>query len=292
MCPLFNRRSIILGAATSPLLARPGRVVAEVSSGGLPPAQLGEITLTDLRGASKQEYSSGHFLAFQAVNDASADRLQTITLLPESFPKGTILRWKWPDNANDSVKSWNAIDYGNYLNTITPAQVPPSRIKAISALIHEADIGYSAPSDSANVALDLFLYTSGSSTEATMACEIQVFLHATPSARRFMATLESLGLYESAAIGSSPSVRWAVTRQQSNFFKTPYYLFCPSDGSDQLASTFDVKALLNWLRSVNQTTGKIYLTGEEYFNGLATGVEPVRKSGSALFHSIEVTYTR
>ncbi len=76
----------------------------------------------------------------------------------------------------------------------------------------------------------------------------------------------------------------------SNFFRTPYYLFCPSDGSDQLASTVDVKALLDWLQSPNRKTGARYLTGKEYFNGLATGVEPIRKSGSARFRSLNVTY--
>jgi hypothetical protein len=154
------------------------------------------------------------------------------------------------------------------------------------------DISYVAPPDSANVALDFFLYTSESSTEQTMVCEIQVFLHTTPGARRFMSSLQSLGIYDSPAIGRSPPIKWTVARQQSNFFKTPYYLFRPSDESDQLTSTLDVKALLDWLRSANQSTGSTYLTGEEYFNGLATGVEPIRKSGSVHFHSLAVTYAR
>jgi hypothetical protein len=107
-----------------------------------------------------------------------------------------------------------------------------------------------------------------------------------------MSSVQPLGVDESAAIGRSPSIRWTVARRQSNYFKTSYYLFRPSDESDQLASTVDVKALLNWLRSANQKTGQVYLTGEEYFNGMATGVEPIKNSGSARFQSISVTYTR
>jgi hypothetical protein len=248
--------------------------------------------LTDVKGATNQGYGAGQFLAFQAVNDPSADRLQTVTLSPATFPQGTILSWNWPDDADDRVKSWNKIDYGNYLNTITPVPVVSSKVKAISSLIQDADISYVAPSDSANVALDFFLYTSESSTKETMVCEIQVFFHTTPAARRFMSSLQSLGIYESAAIGRSPPIKWAVARQQSNFFKTPYFLFRPSDESDQLASTVDVKAILDWLRSANSRTATSYLTGEEYFNGLATGVEPIRKSGYARFQSIGVTYTR
>ena len=125
--------------------------------------------LTDVRGTSKQDYSSGQFLAFQAVNDPAADRHQTVTVFPATFPQKTLLKWNWPDDADDRVKSWNGIDYGNYLNTITPVAVVSSKINAISSLLHEVDISKNeAPSDSANVTLDFFLYSSDSSTEATM----------------------------------------------------------------------------------------------------------------------------
>ena len=40
----------------------------------------------------------------------------------------------------------------------------------------------------------------------------------------------------------------------------------------------------------NPTTSVTYFTGDEYFNGLGTGVEPMRKTGTATLGTYLVTY--
>ena len=59
-------------------------------------------------------------------------------------------------------------------------------------------------------------------------------------------------------------------------------MFIPAD--DVLTGTIDCKAALDFLRAKGQ------LTGEEWFNGIAFGIEPVTGSGSLRVESWAVDY--
>lgn len=272
-----------------------GLAVTLVEENGLPVVGSGGgvsdyITIPDTNTYPDERYSEGSFLAIQAVINTELSRTQTMQVSPSTFPDNTKFNWSWPADADDSVKSWNAIAYGDYLQTDIPAQIISSKISNIVTLTEDHTFTYSAPTESGNVALDFFLFTTPDSTSGNMACEVEVYFHTPDSTKAFVDSLTSLGTYTSAAIGDTPAITWNVGRQASNFYGTPYYLFYPADQSDQAAITFDVAAALAWLSTANPTTGITYLTGDEYYNGHAFGVETLKGSGYLLVSSLSVTY--
>lgn len=248
------------------------------------------IVIPDTAVYPNDRYASGAYLAFQAVNDVVSPRSQNMVVYPGLFQNGTIFNWTWPVGADTSVKSWNAIDFGNYLNTDVPVPIPPGKISALNTLKVRTVWTYTSTADSANVTMDFFLYNSATSTAGAMLAEFQIFYHTPNSTKAFVDSVTNLGTYTSPAIDGTPSIAWKVGRQTANFFGTPYYLFYPSDQSDKFDMTFDVKAALAWLSVPNPTTGLTYLTGNEYFNGLGTGIEPMLKSGQAVLQTYLVTY--
>ena len=292
-------------SATTPLLGAPvteaangrGMAVTKVTlpKGGLPVTYMTETaafqTIDDGATYPNDRYASGSYLAFQAINDTVSASTQTMVINQLGFPSGVRFNWIWPDAADTTVKSWNAVDFGNYLNTDVPIPITPSKINALDALKVRSVWTYTMAADSANLTMDFFLFSTSSSTVPNMLCEFQIFYHTPDSTKTFVDSVTNLGTYTSAAIDGTPSIAWKVGRQTANFFGTPYYLFYPSDQSDKLDMTFDIKAALAWLMAPNPTTSITYLTGNEYFNGLGTGVEPLRKTGTATLVNYLVTYT-
>ena len=105
--------------------------------------------------------------------------------------------------------------------------------------------------------------------------EIGFFLHAANSAIPFADAGEQLGNFT-----DSSDRAWKVGVQTAP--AGPYYMFIPE--GDVLTGTVDFKAGLDFLRSKGR------LTGEEWFNGLAFGIEPVTGSGSVQVQNLSVTY--
>lgn len=280
---MITRRSLVWGAGAASLVLGRDAAAAE-------PSCSDAIVLVDSTTEGRREYASGPYLAFQAVNNRTLPREQSLTVCPHTFPAGARIDWSWPDRADESAKGWNAVDFGDYLNTHPPEPVRPARIDAIERLTVGTAMTYRAQPESANATIDLFLYRTPTSGIPDMACEIQIYLHAPASTRRFIDRLEPLGTYVPPAAEGGSGLRWTAALQASNFFRTPYFLFYPADGSDHLALDFDLKALLDWLRAPNAVTGRRHLTGAEFFTGLGVGIEPIKGKGSAVIERLAVDY--
>ena len=270
------------------------------SAAVISPAVAGKSTsarstfISDAATSPNDRFSLGSFLAFQARNDYNQVRQQIIAVNPSTFPNNVEIAWSWPNATDNTVKSWNAIDYGNYLGTVVPTPIPSAQISTLTALNSTHSFTYTAPANSGNVTVDGFLFSSESSTQATMLCEWQAFFHTPPATKAFVDSNPSLGTYTSAAINGTPAITWNVAMQASNFFGVPYYLAYPADGADLLNATFDIKAFFDFLRGKDKAgqTGVKCLTGNEYYNGHGWGVEALRGTGSCVLSALSVTYTR
>ena len=295
----MNRRELLTGAAVLAGISQAhafgiGKEGARGGFGrsGAVLGRAGTLVIPDTNTFPNDRYAAGSYLAIQAVNNTGLTRSQFMTINKGSFPNGTKFNWSWPAGADDSVKSWNALDYGNYLDGAgaVPVPIAASKISAIATLKEAHSGTYSASADSGNFALDWFLFSDTSGTTAKMVAEFEVYYHTPNATKTFIDGLTNLGTYTSASIDGTPSIAWKVGRQAANFFGVPYYLFYPSDQSDKPAITFDIKAALTWLSAANPTTGLTYLTGNEYYTGHALGVEPLKGAGSLTINSVVNTY--
>ena len=73
------------------------------------------VTIDDGATYPNERYQSGSYLAFQAINDTVSASSQNMVITPAAFPSGITFNWVWPDAADTSIKSFNAVDFGNYL---------------------------------------------------------------------------------------------------------------------------------------------------------------------------------
>ncbi len=105
--------------------------------------------------------------------------------------------------------------------------------------------------------------------------EIGFFLRAAKSAMPYAEAGEQLGTYT-----DSFKRAWKVAKQAGP--QGPYFMFIPV--GDVLEGTIDFKAGLDFLKEKKQ------VTGEEWFTGLAFGVEPITGSGSVKVESLSVKY--
>jgi hypothetical protein len=250
------------------------------------------ISIPDTNVFPTNQFSSGSYLAVQTINNQVLTRSQSMTIVPTKFPNATVFNASWPAGADGTVKSYNAIDYGNYFDTIVPVPVASSKLSDIITLKELSNFTYvSGTADAANVTIDGFLYSAQESDITFMLCEFQVFFHLTAASKSFVDGLTQLGTYTSASIDGTPSIAWKVGRQASNFQGVPYYLFYPIDLLDKPVITFDINAMFTWLRGSNPTTGLTYLTGNERYNGHSLGIEPMKDVVAVTINTITNTYT-
>jgi hypothetical protein len=95
------------------------------------------------------------------------------------------------------------------------------------------------------------------------------------SAVEFANSGEQIGIFQDAE-----KRQWKVAVQGSP--AGPYYMFMPA--REVLSATVDFRAALDFL------SGKGRLTGDEWFRGLAFGVEPISGSGSLRLCRLTVVF--
>ena len=254
--------------------------LAAASSAAMPPstrAASAPVTLADSQGFTK-----GPFTAFMAPWNkgplrAGIDYEESLTLDPSTFPAGSRIAWAWPEAAaHAQVRGFLAIDYGNYYNTVPEAPIRSGPVADIKSLACTHDLSVAGATSGFNVIINLFL--TATPDPDSILFEIEVFLHTPAYAEAYMRTVESLGTF-----GSASGVAWTVSRDPSAAHG-PDFLFRPADQRDLLAGSVDLREMLGWL------AGRGAITGREFFNGLALGVEPQQRDGAMTINAFAVDY--
>ena len=271
---LIPQRPVRLGAVI--------RSWAVLAAMALPALAVGEapVILGD-----KDFYSKGSFIAYAGpwstyfgagtAMKHGVDFMDEIAVQPETFPSNVELTWHWPLTSpkHTGVYGYNALSYGSYDGGVPQVAITPRQVKEIGELSETFGFQMARPIGDFNVLTEFFL--TKKSGGADKVAEIGFFLHAAKSAVPFADAGEQLGLFT-----DSTGRAWKVGVQPAP--AGPYYMFIPV--GDVLTGTVDFKAGLDFLRSKGR------LTGEEWFNGLAFGIEPISGSGSVRVQSLAVTY--
>lgn len=252
----------VLLVSSPSLLAQSSR--AEPASSVRQSRQLGD----------KEYFTRGQYLAFAAPWCADRNRELTvgrdlhasIALDPDRFPAGVTIRSHAPSHDPGKygcgVYAYNHVAFGNYNDGSAREAVAPAQVKAIGQLRTDFDLRFSGDGQF-NVLQEFFL-TRNAGSHRRQVLEIGYFLHASDTALRFARSGRGYRDY------TDPQGRaWKMYRVQR------FLMLFPANG-DLTSGTIDIGHLLTEL------TERKLLTGEEWFNGLGLGVEPVQ--GDSMLH--------
>ncbi|HEX7783539.1 MAG TPA: hypothetical protein VF509_12095 [Sphingobium sp.] len=103
--------------------------------------------------------------------------------------------------------------------------------------------------------------------------EVGFYSHSTNGSASFAKSGTTIGTYV-----DSDGRSWTVTKVDQ------FAMFLHGGGTDLLSGTLDLKSAFAFL------VARGVLTGDEWFNGVSVGMEPLRGNGVATIHSWSVSY--
>eukprot|EP01113_Clastostelium_recurvatum_P018904 TRINITY_DN22287_c0_g1_i1.p1 TRINITY_DN22287_c0_g1~~TRINITY_DN22287_c0_g1_i1.p1 ORF type:complete len:275 (+),score=50.71 TRINITY_DN22287_c0_g1_i1:23-826(+) len=208
------------------------------------------------------------------------DFSETMTIYPSTFPNNTLISFSWPPMPDNAVHitAYLAIDYGDYYGTRDPRPITPAQINSISQLLLTHDVTFNnsvVPNGGNDVIYDLFL-TSTPNGDNNHLFEIEVFVYTPTFALWYMNSLAQIGKVNVSG------VEWTVTFSKAS---NPHdILIYPTNLAPIPKATIDLNAMFTYLKQ------KSILTGQEYYNGHAFGVETVRGEGTLRVNTLSVQY--
>lgn len=211
-------------------------------------------------------FTRGSFLAFASPQAAGGS--DSISVRSSAFPNGTTINWAWPSTPCAGVCGYMEVTYGNYDSGVPQTPVTSRQAKNITTLTEEFNLSTAGDTTQFNV-LDEFYLTSTQGDANTKVIEIGWFLNASASAVSYFNSVTQLGTYTDAY-----GRVWKVAQDPTGGSAGNYVMQMLANGSPLLVGAIDKKAALAFLTS----QGKI--TGNEWFNGMAIGIEPVSGTGS------------
>jgi len=233
----------------------------------------------------KEFYTKGSFIAWAGswsvdvpgspAYKRGVDYADEIAVHPETFPANVELSWHWPLTPPKvtGVYAYNAVSYGSYDGGVPATPITPRQVKDIHTLSENFRCTMARPVGDYNALTEFFL-ASKSNGEGKVA-EIGFLLRIAKSGLAFANAGEQLGVFTDAS-----GRAWKVAKQGAP--AGPYYMFLPE--GEITEGTVDFKGALDFLRAKGR------ITGEEWFTGLAFGVEPTEGSGSLKLEKLEVSY--
>lgn len=218
-----------------------------------------------------ENYKQGPYVAFAADWSVTTGKLKlrqgvdyadNMIINPKTFPAGTVMRWQWPNGKPPSgVYGYLHVAYGNYAGGAPIEPVPPVRIANMPDIATDFAVTINGDPKRYNLLSETFL-TALPASFATRGLEIGFLPNVSDDGRSFFSGGEQLGTWR------DPGGReWKVA------IRGKYCMLIPTDATFT-SGTLYFGAVIKWLMSQGR------LTGQEWFNGLAIGVEPVGGRGS------------
>lgn len=274
---LLSRRGMLSGSSTviplgSKQIMKPLTARTLATDQGMRLVRLGD----------NSGYTKGPFTAFMAPYNKGSllvdkDYAESFALDPEQFPAGSLISWRWPmAGMNDPVRGFLAVDFGNYYNTVPEIPIQSSKVNRITSLTCIHDLSISGTAKGFSVIINFFLTSTPNPNSIRF--EIEVFLHTPKYAKIYIDRVPSIGTFRSAS-----DLAWNVAKDPVAAHG-PDILFYPTNQADLLVGTVDLKEMLFWLASCG------VITGDEFFNGLAIGVEPQQLDGTLTINALSVHY--
>ncbi|MET0240389.1 MAG: hypothetical protein ABW184_10890 [Sphingobium sp.] len=208
-------------------------------------------------------YASPWSIFFDKELVHGKDYKDTITVQPDTFPDNTVIRTRWPVDRpmKSGVWGYHAIGFGMYdANTSPPIRIEPRRVKDIKRFVQTFDYEW-FKSPNFNLLNEFYLTKKPGNTDEKI-IEIGFLLHLPPGEGVWPHGLKHIGTYRDRA-----RREWAIN--QINTF----VIISPKDQKDVLKGKLDVREFLRELVRLK------IITGDEWFNGIAFGMEPVKGAG-------------
>lgn len=259
------RRNIVAASIGLVLLAYAGQAVGQSSSPEAP------VTVEHRKFFTRGSYSA-FAIAFSAMNTdlaAGRDYDAIWTLKRSSFPADSVLNWYVPAGPIPNKKGvWGYfhIAYGNYEGNRQQIPVIPRKVGELNAF--ESGFGWSySGTNNFTLLHELFLTRVAKPQPQWVngpdfALEVGFFLHSPEITRTFHLKGKPVGPDH-----QNGGVTYSVRRNGN------YVTFAPAGFAEQLEGRIDWKAALTYL------VAQGVITGSEYVNGVALGVEPTLGGG-------------
>lgn len=223
-------------------------------------------------------WSQGSWLAYAAPWGkgelvAGRDFADTITVVPETFPARTVIRWQWP-LTDGTVRGYNHVAYGNYNGGAVRTPVESVRIADARTMTYDFDITVNPSIGEFNVMHEDFLQKPDGTKAIEVAWMHQVGGSALQWIKRYPRLTDHVDRYGRT---------WTayLTPSGPSYPDIKFAIFVPE--SDVLVGRIDKLA---GYRSLIRDGA---MRGDEVWTGTATGVEPISGSGSILINSLSVT---
>lgn len=227
-------------------------------------------------------WTAGSYTAYNSPWGAGSlvqgkDYSDTTSITSGTLTSGVSINWSWPEiPAPSGVYNFDQIAFGDYFNTIPQTPVAPSQVESIINLSESFDFSIGGETSNFDVITDMFL-TGSAGDNSTNKYEIEIFHHTPQYSSDWVNSLTQVGTFA----GSGHTWKVAIGSGGS---AAPDVVFMPTDTNDVLSGTLNVKDMLSYLIQKN------VISGTDYFNGLAAGVEVHQGSGSLTSNSFSVSY--
>lgn len=232
-----------------------------------------EIALPTLKRGNFQSYANSLYTAYSGMWGVYRARALefdvAMRIYPPSFPSHTSFAWDvTPDPDWSGVNGYLHVAYGNY--DWSPGTITSRRVRSISDLT--VDLAWTYEGDEASGLLcECWLSDEGvQGAPFTKLCEIGFLPKLSPASASFTGTLTRVG---SGSFRDSNGIRWIVGMGESGAGPDVPYIVAHRPGYEEFEGSFLFHEYFAFL---------VYsgvITGDEWFNGIAFGVEPL--SGSA-----------
>lgn len=229
-----------------------------------------------------QSYSRSAYNAYTGMwGHYVTDDLQaesSMRVAPAVFPYGTVFTWDvTPASDWAGVNGYLHVSYGNYADS--PGMIPPRQLDGISDLA--VTIDWTLEGDEASGLLAECWLTSVAAPSGPFDAthEVGFFPKLSPAAMTFVDELPAVG---AGSFVDSGGVTWNVVEALSGTGEPYFVAYRP--GHLDFTGTLQFDDLFSFLI----TSGE--LTGDEWFNGVAFGVEPHSGAGSLTVEKFAPNY--
>jgi len=209
------------------------------------------------------------------------DFTESVTLDDPNSPNiNTTISWNFPNTpASGNVYSYPAVHYGDFVYGPTNDVVTEQQVNDIKTLTLSQNVSLSGQTDQYDAIYDGFLTSApGFGRSSALTHEIEVYVH-TPSYTR--GWIESL---PQQSFTDSQGMHWIIAVGGPGGSGQNQIVFAPANFQDLTNHTIDLKGLLQ------AAAADGVISGNEYFNGIAFGIEPRQGSGSMTINSFSVDY--
>ena len=211
------------------------------------------------------------------------------SVVPATFPAGSVMSWWWGNTLNGSSVSgvWGYLtiaSYGNYEGGSLPNPIASKQISTINTLNSTLNYTIAGQTQFFDIIHDIWLtdIPNGQSSEpqSKFLHEIEINWHPNSGFVNFANGQTRIGAYTDAN-----GIIWQVSYNPGNAQNPPDIYFYPTqDLGNGTSYTIDIKAMFNYL--ISRGT----IAGTEYYSGHGLGVEPSGFGGSITINSASVVY--